>query len=361
MTQLVVLGATGSFGARALASAPHRELDVTALVSKLANDEFLRLADTYTAGTLIVTGAAPAERHALIDRFGDRVGFDADSAFAAAAGAGATVVNGWTGLEGLAASAAALEAGNSVVVGDRALLARSGRILPEAAAKGGGDLVVDGPAWAVHRCASDHGITDPLRVVVVSDGGPLVAMAPEEVEGLDPNGLDGAAVGRAALIDAAFAAIGVHLLSDPAAISVGVDASSERGTLVSAGDSTWEHRPTNDALMGAIVDPDAASGTLVPLASVPSLEEPTGFGGRVVAAAAEAIGSSGAALTAFGAAADVGVRAFVDRRVGISVIPEIVERTIDAMPDDAMVTVDDVVAADREARELATSLLGGMC
>jgi 1-deoxy-D-xylulose-5-phosphate reductoisomerase len=61
------------------------------------------------------------------------------------------------------------------------------------------------------------------------------------------------------------------------------------------------------------------------------------------------------------AADEVAVHAFLDGRLGFLGIPEVVERTLEEVPVVDLVTVDDVVEVDREARAVAHSLLGGSC
>ena len=58
---------------------------------------------------------------------------------------------------------------------------------------------------------------------------------------------------------------------------------------------------------------------------------------------------------------EVAVEAFLQGRLGFLGIAEVVQRTIEAVELTSLETVDDVLAADREARSVAASLIAGAC
>jgi 1-deoxy-D-xylulose-5-phosphate reductoisomerase len=75
-----------------------------------------------------------------------------------------------------------------------------------------------------------------------------------------------------------------------------------------------------------------------------------------------AAGRSGRSAPAvLNAADEMAVEAFLQRRLGFLGISEVVERTLERSDFVDLETVDDVVAADREARALARELIGGVC
>jgi 1-deoxy-D-xylulose-5-phosphate reductoisomerase len=75
----------------------------------------------------------------------------------------------------------------------------------------------------------------------------------------------------------------------------------------------------------------------------------------------EAGRAGGSAPAVLNAADEIAVRAFLDGRIGFTSIPEIVERTLDAVPLRQISTVADVQEVDAEARGIAGSWLGGSC
>jgi 1-deoxy-D-xylulose-5-phosphate reductoisomerase len=363
VTHLVVLGATRPFGLRAIQAAAEHELGGVTIAEQAPSDALLALAAAHPDAALVLTGTTPTERVDFAARFGDRISFGAAALGDVVSDDGRVVVSDFPGLSGLSTSVSALEAGNRLVLESAQLVARSGVVMSAAALRGGGDLVVGGQAGSLSGALVAAGIAPPFDVNVVGDGGPLHGTQIEEIERLAPGDVVGCspgAVARAVLADAGYALIGAHLLCGGGAVGFGVHR-GEWDAVVQSGDEAWGHRPADDVIGRALGDLDVVGGSLEQLQSVPDLEEPPEIGRRIVGAAVEALGRSGTGIAAFGAASDVGIRAFLDRRVGLSTIPEIVERAMDAMPDGIVSTVDDVLAADREARELATSLLGGMC
>jgi 1-deoxy-D-xylulose-5-phosphate reductoisomerase len=75
---------------------------------------------------------------------------------------------------------------------------------------------------------------------------------------------------------------------------------------------------------------------------------------RLARAAMEAGGGAPCVLNA---ANEVAVAAFLDRRVGFLEVAEIVERTLDLLPDRSIDSLDDVYALDREARAAAAGFV----
>jgi 1-deoxy-D-xylulose-5-phosphate reductoisomerase len=73
--------------------------------------------------------------------------------------------------------------------------------------------------------------------------------------------------------------------------------------------------------------------------------------------ARRALQSGGAAPTILNAANEVAVQGFLNRRIGFLDITDVVERALDEIPSEAPRDLDGVLAADRQAREVATRLI----
>ena len=71
----------------------------------------------------------------------------------------------------------------------------------------------------------------------------------------------------------------------------------------------------------------------------------------------EALRRGGRAPTVLNAANEVAVAAFLDGRIGFLQIPEIIETTLNAIEHSPVRSLDDVLAADADARAFATSCL----
>ena len=66
----------------------------------------------------------------------------------------------------------------------------------------------------------------------------------------------------------------------------------------------------------------------------------------------------GGCPTVLNAANETAVHAFLDRRIGFLDIVEIVERTLEAIPEGELESLDDVYNFDTAAREIAAGLSG---
>jgi 1-deoxy-D-xylulose-5-phosphate reductoisomerase len=71
--------------------------------------------------------------------------------------------------------------------------------------------------------------------------------------------------------------------------------------------------------------------------------------------------SGGSAPAVLNAADEIAVEAFLRGQIGFLSIPSVVEMALEGVPWRPVTTVDDVIEADREARELASSLVAGAC
>ncbi|NQV48275.1 MAG: 1-deoxy-D-xylulose-5-phosphate reductoisomerase [Rhodospirillaceae bacterium] len=71
----------------------------------------------------------------------------------------------------------------------------------------------------------------------------------------------------------------------------------------------------------------------------------------------QALKKGGNAPTVLNAANEVAVAGFLARRIGFLDIVRIVEKTLEKVPSSAVLTLDDVLGADAEAREVATSFI----
>jgi 1-deoxy-D-xylulose-5-phosphate reductoisomerase len=114
----------------------------------------------------------------------------------------------------------------------------------------------------------------------------------------------------------------------------------------------------------ALTHPDRAAGVLEPfrLAGRSLTFEPPDPEAFPALGLGYAAGRAGGIAPAvLNAADEIAVQAFLDHRIGFTSIAPIVERTLETIENREPGSVDDVMDADREAREVAASLLGGSC
>ena len=74
--------------------------------------------------------------------------------------------------------------------------------------------------------------------------------------------------------------------------------------------------------------------------------------------AREALRKGGAYPCAFNAADEVAVEAFLERRIPFPGIAEVIERVLERTTEGEMAAIDDVLAADAEARRMAAGRSG---
>ncbi len=380
LDSLVVLGATGSIGTQALDVARRREMDVLGLGARRPSEELARLAGQWPSATIVVTGATRDEARAFASDVGSsRVEFGA-TAMAELARTPAIVVNGVVGIAGFPASVAALEEGNRLALANKESLVAGGSVLTAAAASGGGQLIpVDSEHSAVLQLVDGTPRDQIHRIVLTASGGPFRGAAREELEDVTPARAlahptwkmgDRITIDSATLANKGLEVIEAALLFDLDVDDVDVVVHPQSlvhsmirlvdGTLLAHIGETAMRHPIEYAL----TYPDRAVHIDNPfgLAGLSlTFEEPDLDTFRALALAYDAGRAGGSAPAVFNAADEIAVAAFLQRRLGFLEISTVIERCLEHLPVTKPATVEEVMAADRAARELASSLIAGSC
>ena len=284
------------------------------------------------------------------------------------------VVNGIVGAAGLEATLAALRAGKRVALANKETLVMAGELVTEAARQGGGEIVpVDSEHSAVLQCVAGRRPTELARLILTASGGPFRTWGPERVsratvaEALKhPTWTMGKkiTVDSATLVNKALEVIEAHFLFDvdygqvdvvihPQSVIHGFAEFVDGSVLAQVGFPTME-LPILYALTYPERVPDTgvrrfdpvAAGTLT-FEAVQLERFPAYAVGR------EAARMGGTAPAMFNAANEVVVQLFLDEQIPFGRIAEVLERVVaHGHPGDAT-SLDDVLAADAEARRLA--------
>ena len=284
------------------------------------------------------------------------------------------VVNGIVGAAGLEATLAALRAGKRVALANKETLVMAGELVTEAARQGGGEIVpVDSEHSAVLQCVAGRRPTELARLILTASGGPFRTWGPERVshatvaEALKhPTWTMGKkiTVDSATLVNKALEVIEAHFLFDvdygqvdvvihPQSVIHGFAEFVDGSVLAQVGFPTME-LPILYALTYPERVPDTgvrrfdpvAAGTLTFEAVQPERFPAYGVG-------REAARMGGTAPAMFNAANEVVVQLFLDEQIPFGRISEVLERVVaHGHPGDAT-SLDDVLAADAEARRLA--------
>src|SRR5229473_1220687 len=368
---VAVLGSTGSIGCSTLQvlARQRQRFHVVALTAHSNRDLLARQADEWQPAYVgLVNGGS---RESGIGNRGSGAGCLVEAATHPDA---RIVVNGIVGAAGLEATLAALRAGKRVALANKETLVMAGELVTRAARDGGGEIVpVDSEHSAVLQCVAGRRPVELARLILTASGGPFRTWNAERVsratvaEALKhPTWTMGRkiTVDSATLVNKALEVIEAHFLFEvgygridvvihPQSVIHGFAEFVDGSVLAQVGFPTME-LPILYALTYPERVPDTgvrrfdpvAAGTLT-FEAVQLERFPAYNAGR------EAARMGGTAPAMFNAANEVVVQLFLDEQIPFGRISEVLERVVaQGHPGDAT-SLDDVMAADAEARRLA--------
>jgi len=284
------------------------------------------------------------------------------------------VVNGIVGAAGLEATLAALRAGKRVALANKETLVMAGELVAQAAREGGGEIVpVDSEHSAVLQCVAGRRPTELARLILTASGGPFRTWGAERVsratvaEALKhPTWTMGKkiTVDSATLVNKALEVIEAHFLFEvgygridvvihPQSVIHGFAEFVDGSVLAQVGFPTME-LPILYALTYPDRVPDQGVRRFDPVAAGTLTFEalqPERFPAYVVGREAARLG--GTAPARFNAANEVAVQLFLEERITFGRIAEIIERVVAQAHSGDAASLEDVLAADAEARRLA--------
>lgn len=371
LNPLVVLGVTGSIGGQTLEVASRIGVQVAAVAANRASEELYDIALAHPDAMICV--AEPGDgRRRFESSFGDRVHFGPGAVTQAAALPDTTVVNGVVGAAGLRSSLSALYAGNRLALANKESLVAGGSLIREALIEGGGELVpVDSEHSAIWQCIVGEPQDQVARLILTASGGPFRGMTRSDLEAVTasealkhPTWDMGPRISTdsATLMNKAFEVIEAHYLFDMDYdhIDVVIHPQSMVHSFVEFTDGVVKaefgfpdmRKPIQYALSepGRIrTDHQAFNIAGVTL----SFEHPDRETFPCLDLGYEAGRIGGTATAVLNAADEVAVGAFLDGRIRFVDIPEVVGRVLARHAAHSPVDVEDVAAADAEARAYA--------
>ena len=296
-----------------------------------------------------------------------------------AAAPGADIVlNAIVGAAGLEPTLAALEAGHTVALANKESLVAGGDLVLDAAKRGGGAIIpVDSEHSAILQCIEGKSPASVAALTLTASGGSLrdrsatsTAGATVE-EALDhPTWSMGAkiTIDSATLANKALEVIEAHVLYrvpygsiraviHPQSIVHSFVEFVDGSVLAQLGLPNMES-PILYALHFPNRVPDRELRTFDPVASSPlTFEEIDPVRYPLFGLGRSAGEAGGSAPAAFNAANEVAVRAFLGGKARFGEIVEVVAFTLDAIGYRPTKSLEDVLAADAEARRIAESRL----
>jgi len=383
LKRLAILGSTGSIGQSALSIVeqfPERYSVASLAAGRNLEEAFAQVARwrprivSMATAELAEQLAAKAKRAGItgIDVVHGTAGTVACSTHAEAD----FVVSAIVGVAGLEATHAAILAGKPVGLANKECMVAAGEILTAAARERNVPILpIDSEHNAVHQCLR-VGLHQEVKTIwLTASGGPFRQTPLERFASITPEQAlkhPTWVMGRRITIDSAtmlnkgLEVIEACRLFDvpPSKVRVTVHPQSTVHSLVEYVDgSILAQISVTDMrlpILYALAYPERpASGLTFDLAALRHLdfEEPDFTRFPCLRLAFEAAEKGGAHCIALNAADEVAVDAFLERRIPFPGIPRTIERVLASTPESHPATIAEVLARDREARQMAHALL----
>lgn len=374
------MGATGSIGRQALSVAAELGIPVVGLAARRPGPDLLKQAASCPEAKVAVAGGSKHDREAFNASLGRAVEFGGEAVTALAATSGCTILNGIVGAEGLAPSVAALRSGNRLALANKESLVVGGDLVTGVLASGGGELLpVDSEHSALFQCLLGEGEETVKRLLLTASGGPFRGYGPDELSAVTPEMAlrhPTWRMGRRITVDSAtLFNKGLEIIEAYHLFGVGYDRievivhpQSIVHSLVEFVDGSIKAQmgvpDMRHPIQYALTYPDRmpAPSLSFDLTTAPlTFEQPdrTHFPALDLAYRAGQEGGSSPAV--LNAADEVAVAAFLEGRLGFTAIAAVVEQALDLVDWRALGSVEEALAADREARAAAASMIAGNC
>lgn len=296
-----------------------------------------------------------------------------------AATPGTIVVNGIVGSAGLAASLAALEAGNRLALANKESLISGGPLVAAALESGSGELVpVDSEHSAIWQCLIGEDISRVRRVILTASGGPFRGRNATQLAAVTvaealahPTWAMGRriSIDSATLMNKAFEVIEAHFLFglDFDRIDVVVHPQSFVHSFVEFVDGVVKaevgppdmRKPIQFAITEPVRQP-APVPALDLVGVTLSFEEPDRETFPALDLGYAAGRRGGNAPAVLNAADEVAVEAFLHERIPFPAIADVVAQALESVPHRALDNIEDVLESDRLGRAAATRAVDGM-
>lgn len=371
--RISILGSTGSIGTQTVDVLDSIHADVVALTTN-RNIKLLEQQARALHPELAVAfdeASAKELKIALADT-DIRVMSGMDGLIEAAALPSADIVTtAVVGMVGLLPTMAAIEAGHDIALANKETLVCAGHIVTEAARnKGVKILPVDSEHSAIFQCVQAAQGNRLDKIILTASGGPFFGKTAAEMEHVTveqalkhPNWSMGAKI---TIDSATMFNKGLELIEamwlydmDPDDIEIVIHRESivhsliefEDGAVLAQLDLPDMRLPIQYALTYPARVPckmERLSLAKVGHMSFYAPDEEAFPALRIAREVARRKGSAGAVMNGANEAA---VGLFLDRRIGFTDIPHLVERALRALPQQSADTIDDVLALDRAARE----------
>jgi 1-deoxy-D-xylulose-5-phosphate reductoisomerase len=382
MKSIAILGSTGSIGRQCLQvieSMPNR-LQIVALAAGTNLDELVGQIQRHKPKLVSVADAAGASdlasrlQSAGLAQVPEIEHGAAGNKAVATIAEAQVVVSAAVGVVGLEATYAAVVAGKQVALSNKEVLVAAGELVMAAVKRAGVELLpVDSEHNAVHQCLRAGTHAEVRRLILTASGGPFrktpldqIAKATPEQALAHPNWKMGQriTIDSATLVNKGFEVIEARWLFGMPLdrIDVVIHPQSTIHSMVEYVDSSVlaQLGPTDMRvpIQYALTYPERVESNELRLdwknlkrldfQSVPPRRFPC------LKLAREASRKGGVLPAALNAADEVAVAAFLERQLEFGGIAQVIERVLERMPRSKPASIADILAADAEARRLAS-------
>jgi 1-deoxy-D-xylulose-5-phosphate reductoisomerase len=388
MQHITILGSTGSIGISTLdviARHPDR-YSVYALTAQNRVEELAQQCALFHPEVAVVGSAESAQKlQALLreNNLSTQVAYgEAALCTVASASACDSVMAAIVGAAGLAPTLAAARAGKKILLANKEALVMSGRLLMDAIAASGAELMpIDSEHNAIFQCMpagyrrdpSQHGVA---KVLLTASGGPFLKRPLDTFDSVTceeaiahPKWIMGRkiSVDSATMMNKGLEVIEAHWLFGVPAdrIDVVIHPQSVVHSMVSYIDGSVLAQLGNPdmrtPIAHALAYPERIASGVAPIDLVKigqlTFEQPDLLRFPCLKLAYDALHAGGSAPAIMNAANEIAVQAFLDRRIGFRMIDQLIARVMAALPSCAVTDIESVFEQDRRARDITNSLI----
>ncbi len=384
MKSISILGSTGSIGCNTLKVVEHLkdEFRVVALgagknVFRLAEQiarfkpELVSVEDEICAGNLL------KELHKLNVKPPKIALGESGLIEAATIDAAETVVSATVGAVGFVPTLRAIEAGKRIALANKETLVMAGELMTEAARKSKAELLpVDSEHNAIHQCLRGETKREVKRLILTASGGPFRTKSKAEIENATVKEAlnhptwqmgDKITIDCATLMNKGLEVIEARWLFDFDAdeIAVVVHPQSVVHSMVEMVDGSIIAQlgvtDMKHAIQYALTYPSRKKNCLPPMdfakLSQLTFEEPDFEKFICLALAYKALKIGGTMPAALNAANEIAVQAFLDDKIKLSDVPEIIESVMNEHESQPATSLEIILETDAAARKQAIMIL----
>jgi 1-deoxy-D-xylulose-5-phosphate reductoisomerase len=281
-----------------------------------------------------------------------------------------SVVSATVGAVGFVPTLRALEAGKRVALANKETLVMAGELMTRAARRAGAELLpVDSEHNALHQCLRGEQRREVRRIVLTASGGPFRTKSTAEMKEASvsdamrhPTWNMGAkiTIDSATLMNKGLEVIEAHWLFGfgPEEIGILVHPESVVHSMIEMIDgSVIAQMGVTDmrhAIQYALTYPERHSCELPPLdltaLSTLHFEAPDLDRFPCIGLAYRALSEGGTLPAAMNAANEQAVRAFIEERISLTEIPQVIEAVMDCHSNQPALDIETILAADCSAR-----------